>query len=313
MVDQPSISILIVCYKSKGYISELLDSLFEHSDRSQIEVLLTDCSQDGTIEWIRDRYPQVRAIPTDSNLGFAAGNNFLAQHAHGTYLLLLNPDTILRDDAISALATTAAARPGGGAWGGLTILPSGAVDPSSTQTEPTLLRLALGAIGLASWTRGGVAIDGTEAKEVEVVTGAYMLVKRSVWESFEGFDTSFFMYAEELDLCTRLRRAGMSIWMTPTSRVIHNVGSGSAVNPNRIRSIHRAKMHFLRKHHGKAYAVVGGLLLWLTAANRSLAGWLMGMIGRNPKYRRAMEANRSVALQPNSWWHGYRSGASAAS
>ena len=109
-----------------------------------------------------------------------------------------------------------------------------------------------------------------------------------------GFDTTFFMYAEELDLCYRLRQSGRDLIMTPKAEITHLVGGGSALNPRRTTSIAKAKMHFLRKHRGNPYASAAGILFWLTACNRTLAGWL----GRSDRSRLMKLADACAALAP---------------
>lgn len=301
----PAVSVLIVTYKACELVLEALRGLYAHTTRDDFEVLLTDCSRDGTEDRVREAFPQVRVIPAPGNLGFAGGNNHLAPHARGRLLLLLNPDVVIADDAVGELIACAEARPDAGAWGGVTVLPDGRIDPSCKQSWPTLPRLALGAAGLAGKTEGGLAPDESDAREVEALSGAFMLVDRALWDELGGFDLSFFMYAEELDLCYRIARSGRPLVMTPRARITHLVGSGSSLSPRRLGSIHKAKMHFLRKHHGPLFASAGGIALWAAAFNRWAGGALLGLAGRNERFAKLRDGYRDVVFKPDAWWGGY--------
>ncbi len=303
--DEPDLSILIVCYRSLSYIGDALEGVFTHTSGCSFEVLLTDCSDDGTLEWIAKNYPKVKCIPTDQNLGFAAGNNFLAKHARGRRLLLLNPDVIVEDNAIGELFRCSKDFPDAGAWGGVTRLPSGAVDPGCRQSTPTLKRLALAAIGQEKRTIGGLVEDAAEPDEVEGLSGAFMMLDRETWNQFGGFDTEFFMYAEELDLCYRLRMSGRPLIMTPRARIIHLVGGGDAINARRATAIAKAKMHFLRKHRGNVYATAAGMLYWIASFNRGALGSVISRLKTDQRAEKMQGAFWPVAARPDRWWTGY--------
>ena len=302
---RPDISVLIVCYESKDLVLNTLRGLFEHTRGCTFEVLLTDCSHDGTEQEVAKQFPTVRIFSAPENLGFARGNNFLARHAKGRFLLLLNPDVEIDENAVGELYLCAEQEPAAGGWGGLTYLRDGRVDPSSCQSTPNLRRLFLGVIGFEHWTRGGLSRTETRPREVEALSGAFMMLTAKLWQEMGGFDESFFMYAEELDLCYRLRRAGFPLVMTPKSQVIHLVGSGSGRSPKRIAAITRAKMHFLRKHRGTVIAALGGIFLWSTAMKKVIAAKILGSISRNKRLMEVSKAYAITAFHPRDWWGGY--------
>lgn len=154
-------------------------------------------------------------------------------------------------------------------------------------------------------TVGGLASNDSQPREVEALSGAFMMLRADRWRDFGGFDESFFMYAEELDLCYRLRQAGLPLVMTPSARVVHLVGSGNGRDPKRITAIARAKMHFLRKHRGRTAAAIGGVLLWAAALNRSLAATAIGRIVRKPRFAEMKRAYLPMAMRPRDWWKGF--------
>jgi GT2 family glycosyltransferase len=267
--------------------------------------LQTDSSQDVNEQEVADRFPAVRILPASENLGFARGNNFLAGHAQGRYLLLLNPDVEIHENAVGELYVCAEQEPSAGGWGGVTYLKNGRVDPSSCQSTPNLRRLCLAVVGFERWTTGGLSPAETQPREVEALSGAFMMLTTNRWRDMGGFDESFFMYAEELDLCYRLRSTGFPLVMTPKSRVIHLVGSGAGRSPKRLAAITRAKMHFLRKHRGRMIAALGGVLMWSAAMKKVIAAKLIGSFSRNKRFREVSEAYSLTAFHPRDWWNGY--------
>jgi N-acetylglucosaminyl-diphospho-decaprenol L-rhamnosyltransferase len=299
------VSILIVCYKSKGLIEACLDGVFAHTRGVDYEVLLLDCSNDGTIELVAERYPHVRIIENVENLGFARGNNVLASHARGRQLLLLNPDTVVETNAIGELYETARCHPEAGAVGGRARRADGSRDPGCRQTVPSLRRLAFAAVGGATLLNGALAEDATQPAEVETLSGAFMMVRSDAWRELGGFDTTFFMYAEELDLCYRLRRAGYPVVMTPSAEIVHLVGGGNAMNPSRILNISKARMHFFRKFWTRPQVQAAGVILWTHGAIRFAAGLAGELLIDWERGRQLRSAYAGVVLSPSEWWQGF--------
>ena len=305
MVD---VSILIVCYKSRDLIADCLESVEKFTIGCTYEVLLVDCSNDGTVDFVRSRFPRTRIIENSENLGFGGGNNFLARYATADYILLLNPDVILTDDAISELYRTALEFPQAGAVGGRTRLPNGSRDTGSRQFFPTLFRLAISVFGAAKYLNGALPENATVPGEVETLSGAFMIVRRDVWEELKGFDTSFFMYSEELELCYRIKAHGHSVVMTPRAEIIHLAGSGNG--PYSSRSVYwitKSKMHFLRKYWNPVFVVLGGILLWSHAAIRATIAAIGFPILGKDLANRLKTAFFPIMWQPSTWWFGFES------
>ena len=301
----PDVSILIVCYQSLDLIGDCLAGVFQHTSGCRFEVLLVDCSADGTVQYVEQNYPQVRVIPTSENLGFGAGNNFLAAAAQGKYLLLLNPDTIVTDNSIGELYRIAEARPDAGAVGGRCRLRDGSLDPGCRQSVPTLFRLTVSALGGMKYLNGALAETAREPGEVETLSGAFMLVRNDAWRQLHGFDTSFFMYSEELDLCVRLKQNGWKIVMTPKAEIIHLVGSGNSHSARRITLLTTGRMHFLRKFWSRPRMWIGGMILWLHGVFRILLATCGSPIIGRERARTLRDAYRGIVLHPGSWWHGF--------
>jgi N-acetylglucosaminyl-diphospho-decaprenol L-rhamnosyltransferase len=301
----PDLSILIVCYRSRRFIRDCLAGLVEHSDGFTYEILLTDNSDDGTAELVRTEFPNVRILEGLGNIGFAAGNNYLAHHAQSPRLLLLNPDTVIRDNAVGTLLEFASLRPDGGAWGGVTVRPDGGIDPGCLQTPPGVASALMYALGLGRYLDAHARRALEKTGVVASLSGAFMMVSRQVWEQLGGFDETFFMYNEEAELCYRIRRLGRPVLMTPLARIIHNVGGGSQMNPNRIVAMMRGRMHHMRKHQGFLSVWLVGGITWFHGLSR----WLGALLGRpliGPERARSLRISFApVVFQPWTWWRGY--------
>ena len=296
-MNQVELSILIVCWQSREDIVACLDSVREHTQRTAYEVLLINNAADGLESFIAEQYPWVRLIENDQNLGFASGNNRLAESARGDYLLLLNPDTWHDGPAIDTLMDFVRSTPEGGLWGGVTYLPDGGIDPGCNQCLPTLWNAFLQHIKLGRFCWRGPKRDQPFEAEVPVLTGAYMLARASAWEEVGGFDPTFVMYSDEADLCTRISSAGYKILMTSKSSITHNVGSGNPDNPGRLAARARGRMTYFRKHAGAFSTMLVGAMVWL----RFFLRWFVLTVLRSPR----AVGQDVLWKRPGQWWGGW--------
>lgn len=299
------ISILIVGYNTKDLVLNCLDGLYQHTSGPGFEVLFVDCSNDGSEQAIRERFAQVRVIDNDENLGFGRGNNFLARHAKGQYLLLLNPDTLIKDNAIGSLYDFACSNPEAGAWGGVTRLPDGGIDPGCRQAGPGLGNALLMLIGLGLKTCPDVEADDGSGVDVPSLSGAFMMMPRDLWQRLGGFDESFFMYCEETDLCLRVRKAGRRVLITTRSSIVHLVGSGSSQSPKRMVALTRGGMHLARKHYGPVHVVASALIRWLYSASRYTLGVVgMPLMGAE-RAAQVRSRHAPIVFKPSRWFGGW--------
>ena len=292
---------LIVCYRSRDLIRDCLQSIRDQTSAVRYEVLLLDNSGDGTVDYVRREYPWVRAIEGQGNIGFGPGNNVLAEAAEGEYLLLLNPDTIVLDRAIDRLVSFARDRPEAGGWGGLCVLRDGSPDPGCFQPPKTLwMSLFCGV-----WV-GRRRIDRYRAEvcSVPILNGAFLLISRKLWEQLEGFDESFFLYAEEADLCRRVLDTGRDLLLNRAIRITHLVGGDAPKGPDRLIRIARGNMHYHWKHYG-ALANLVGVAVWCRHATRWLGGWLGGVVIGRQRATLLRRGHANVVLHPSQWWWGW--------
>ncbi|MBN9141838.1 MAG: glycosyltransferase family 2 protein [Micrococcales bacterium] len=230
-----AVSIVIVNYNTAEATAACLASL--HGEPIDAEIVVVDNgSVDGSVELLRERFPDARIIAAGENLGFAAGVNRGADASTGERILLLNPDTLVRRGSLTALLAFADAHPDHRVYGGRTLRPDGTLDPSSCWGEPSLWSLICFATGLSTvfhrsrifdpeslgrWQRDSV-------REVPVVTGCLLLIAREDWRALGGMDERFFLYGEDADFSRRARAAGMRPVVVPRAVIVHEVGGSTS-------------------------------------------------------------------------------------
>jgi len=257
------LSIVIVSWNVKALLERCLASVSECSKRMHVQceiIVVENASTDGSADMIRWRFPEVRLIASDVNLGFVRGNNAGVAHSSGRYLLLLNPDTELIGDALKTMVSYMEKHPRVGALGPMLLLPNGRVQPSRRRF-PTLATAFVESTVLQQWSPGNRVLrryyvqDRTdnEVQDVDWVIGACLLIRREAWEQTGPLDEAFFMYSEELDWCRRLKQADWRVVYTPDAKVLHHAGQSSVqVVPARHIYFQSSKVLYFRKHHGVA-------------------------------------------------------------
>ena len=295
------LSILIVTFNSAELIGPLLEHLKQElmeafafgTPQSRAEVIVLDnASNDQTFEIISTHYPWVNAIASSVNLGFAAGNNLAARQAQGHYLLLLNPDTRPQAGALAKALELLAQHPETGMAGGELMTPEGE-NQTSARMFPTLVDEFFRLSGLAyrfphhpvisRLNRAGT--DPLTACKVDWVTGAFVFIPRAVFRDLGGFDENFFMYFEEVDLCKRIRHAGLPVYYWPALKCVHIGGASaktlgsehySASNAQIERWQMRSYFLYYRKYQGWAGAAGAFALEWVFCTLRRLLAVLKG-------------------------------------
>jgi N-acetylglucosaminyl-diphospho-decaprenol L-rhamnosyltransferase len=208
--------------------------------------------------------------------------NRAAEAARGEYLLLLNPDTLVRPGTIGNLLRFARAHPEHGLYGGRTLSPDGTVDISSCWGQASLWSLFCFATMLTTFFRRSRLFDPESlgswqrdsVREVGIVTGCLLLVPKSEWDELGGFDERFFMYGEDADLALRARKRGLRPAITPDAVVTHEVGASSSARPDKMILVLKSKATLVRKHWAPGKREFGLAMLWLGTGSRALLGAL---------------------------------------
>lgn len=230
------LSIIVPSYNTKQLLRRCLQSIYRQTKRVSFEVIVVDNgSRDGSPAMVRSEFPQVNLLATKKNLGFGKANNRGAARAKGDWLLFLNSDTEMLPGALNTLAELATAGSTKTVWGPKLLNPDSSPQPSAGYF-PTLGRVAALMFfvdDLPLFNRFIKSYHQTapsfyqDEQEVDWVTGAALLVHQSLVAQVQGFDERYFMYAEEVDLCFRLKRAGGAVRYTPQSQIRHSKGASS--------------------------------------------------------------------------------------
>jgi GT2 family glycosyltransferase len=258
------LSIIIVNWNSLAYLRDCLISVYQHLQDVSFEVIVVDnASPDGDIDSLKPEFPDIALIKSAANLGFAGANNVGFKTSRGEYVLFLNPDTQLVDNAIKTLLEQSKLLPDAGVVGCKLLNTDSSVQTNCIQKFPTIpnqlldfeyLRLRWPNSSL--WGIGPLFSESDKPVSVEIISGACMLLKREVFERAGMFTEDYFMYAEDLDLCYKVRRLGLENYYVGNAHIIHHGGrSSNQVTVNHWSVIMRFKavQLFCAKRQGPLY------------------------------------------------------------
>ncbi|MHB8992743.1 MAG: glycosyltransferase family 2 protein [Chloroflexota bacterium] len=296
------LTVIVVNWNTRELLRRCLLSLQLAPDAAGAQLVVVDnASSDGSAEMVRSQFPRVELIPSGANLGFAGGNNLALSRALGRYVLFLNPDTEVNPGAIGSMVHYLDDRPEVALVGTTLLNPDGSLQPSChryygfwhTVRYNRLVDRLAGAGELSSVNRE------SRPGDVDWMTGACLLVRKSVLDQVGWFDPGFFVYGEEIDLQYRIKKAGWRVSYLPSCGVVHH-GGQSARQAGLAASLHdyRGRWLFLRKHY-PPFSV--GVYLAKTVA--ALAVWMLfsgarAALLRSPDGWRQMRAYRQLLT-----WH----------
>ena len=256
-MSTPALSIILVSYNTVAYITRALASVYQETLQTPFEVIVVDnASTDNSLAVLRQQFPQIKLIESNQNLGFAGGVHLGVAQAKGDYLLLLNPDTVILDQAIDKLMNFAQQYPNNGIWGGVTLNNDLSLNSQHAWEKPTLKNLLFSALGLSktfnksaffnSANYGAWARDSI--KTVDILSGCFFLTTRPLWEQLGGLDASFFMYAEEADYCLKAKALGYQPIVTPDARIIHHGGVSHSHFSGKMIKLLKGKVELIHRH-----------------------------------------------------------------
>lgn len=308
------VSVLVVSHNTRAMTIAALDALEQAAKRVRYEVIVVDnASRDGSPAAIAGHASAPRLWALAENVGFARATNLAAAQASGEYLLLLNSDTVALDCAIDRLVEFARRRPEAGIWGGRTLFGDGTLNASSCWGRMTVWNLFCRASGLAGLfprsglcngeAYGGWARD-TE-REVDIVSGCFLLISRRLWCELGGFDPSFFMYGEDADLCLRARRAGARPRVTPEASIIHHGGASEPTRTAKMVKLLAAKALLIEREFAGLSRPLALLLLALWPASRALALSLAARVTGRGDFAASAVVWREVWTRRREWRGGY--------
>lgn len=270
------LAVVVVNYNAGEYLGRCVASLVAAAGELALDILVVDnASHDGSARVAAARTPQVRLIENPTNRGLSAAWNQGAKAVDAPWTLFLNPDTEIWRGDLGALVQAAEARPDVALVGPVirnvdgTVYESGRVFPGVLQ--------AVGHAFLGPFAPGNrftrayrqTSWDRSTEREVEWVSGAAMLIRRSAFEHVGAFDETFWLYGEELDLGTRLRDAGWKVLATPALEILH-VGGISTGRSRRTHLMHSQSIYrYYRKHRATGWRRATLPLAWATLRARA--------------------------------------------
>lgn len=258
----PDLSIVVVNFNTGLLARECLKSVFQNTKNITLEVFFVDnASTDGSVEMVKKEFPQVRIIANAENLYFTKANNLALRRAEGRYLMILNPDTFIRDNTFKKMVDFMNVHPDVGACGPKFLNIDGTLQGLGHR-YPTLTYVLLEFLFLNALfpnnpirrKRSYGELVEEVTREIEATGGACMMVKRDVAQKVGYLDEGFLMYAEETDWCYRIRKAGWKIYCIAEA-VLYHYGAGSTekVENMRIKKIFNKSMsYYCRKRYGFA-------------------------------------------------------------
>jgi len=274
------LSIIIVTWNSQEFIRNCLDSIFLSQGNISSEVILVDNgSSDQTAKIVEEFYPQVNLIQNKKNLGYAKANNQGIEEAKGKYILLLNPDTQVLEDALSLMYEFMQENPEAGTLGPKLLNLDKSVQPSCREF-PTFSTLVWEFSGLSRlfpkskifgrWRMGYFDFDKT--REVDQPMGSCLMLRRETLEDMGIFDENFVMFFNDVDLCYRIKKKGWKIYFYPESKVIHSKGASTRkAKAKMIWLSHLAFYKFFKKYKTD---LINRVLLFLFLIPLIFSAWV---------------------------------------
>ena len=308
-MHEHELTVIVVSWNTMDMTLGCLRSLGKNIDRDTTQVLVVDNgSTDGSADAIREEFDWLELIAHDEDLGFARANNLASQRATGRRLLLLNPDTVVLDGAIDAIVRCADENPDAGIWGGRTLFGDGSLNHDSCCAKPTLWSAVCDVTGFRRLFKGSHLFDREEygwwqrdtPKRVDIVSGCFLLIDRSLWEELDGFDRDFFMYGEETDLCIRAGKLGYRPLITPEATIIHYGGASERVLTEKLVKLYDARARLIRRHWSLPARPFGLALLAVRPFLRASYYRLRALSGTE-KARETARSWQSVWSRRNEW------------
>ena len=263
------LSIVIVNYNSKFLIEQCLGSVGKAIAGIETEIIVVDNnSTDGSKEHLEEKFPSIKFIFNNANVGFAKACNQGFGISSGKFVLFLNPDTLLPESCLADCISFFESHPDAGAVGVRMLDSNGNFLKESKRGAPSVAASFYKLFGLAAMFPGSKTfakyyqahLPEKANNSVDVLSGAFMMVRRQVFEIANGFDEDFFMYGEDIDLCVRMDQLGYKNYYLGSISVTHLKGGSTKYNYRHVQDFYGAMNLFVKKHYSNKPA---GYILFL--------------------------------------------------
>jgi GT2 family glycosyltransferase len=284
MNDTPVLTVIIVNWNVRELLRDCLKSIYSQTQKIAFEVIVVDnASIDGSIEMVQKEFPRAKLLKNKDNAGFARANNQAIQQSRGRYVLLLNPDTVVLNDALSKMVVFMDTHKDTGAAGPRIMNSDNTVQLMCGRHFPTLVTELWDFTKLASLFPGNKIFGRhlmsywphNDTREVELISGACMIVRKETIERTGLMDEQFFLFAEETDWCYRIRKNGWKIYLNADAEVIHLWQQSVKRSPaNMTLESYKSMYLFFLKHHGALYGRSYRTMVFIFIALRIPTYWL---------------------------------------
>jgi GT2 family glycosyltransferase len=274
---------VIVNYNTKRLLKDCIESIYKETKGIEFDVWVVDNrSKDGSVEMIRRHFPQVKLIENTENLGFARANNQAISESNGEHILLLNPDTVVLNNAIGRMVRFMDTRPETGIAGCKVLNGDGTLQLACRRSIPTPGVAFFRLVGLSRlFPRSRLMakynlsyLNPDEPHEVDAVSGACLMIRKEVIEKIGLLDEAFFMYGEELDWCMRAKKAGWKVMYYPDAEIIHYKGESTASNSRKANfEFYKAMYLFHRKYFARQYFFLVNWAIYAGIFLKALTSW----------------------------------------
>ena len=274
------LSIIIVSYNVKHFLEQCLYSVDAACSGIDTEIFVVDnASVDGSAKMVKEKFPEVKCIANQDNAGFAKANNQAIRQSTGEYILLLNPDTIVETDTFVKILDFMDTHADAGGLGVKMVDGTGKFLPESKRGLPTPAVAFCKVFGLShlfpkskTFNKYHLGyLDRDKTHKVEILAGAFMLIRKSVLDEIGLLDEAFFMYGEDIDLSYRIIKAGYQNYYFPDARIIHYKGESTKKGSlNYVFVFYNAMIIFAQKHYTKKNARLFSMLINMAIYFRAL-------------------------------------------
>jgi GT2 family glycosyltransferase len=296
------VSIVIVSYNTRHLLNLCLESIYKTAGSLEVETIVVDnSSRDGSVEMVRQLFPQVVIIENSNNSGFAAACNQGIEISKGRYILLLNSDAELLEGTLQTMVSFMDEHPKVGITGTQLFNADGTFQGSYADFPSLwgefLLLTKLSKLFRPDCFPSYPASQSQAIRPVDWVFGACMLARKSTIDAIGLMDESYFMYTEETDWCFRVHKGGFDIYYLPEARVLHKSGQSAATEPEFKRSqIYRSKWLFFTKHRSKIEAKTLYTAIKIASILKLVAWAFVGLTGgrRQQKAKQHIQSYRKL-------------------
>jgi GT2 family glycosyltransferase len=284
------LSIVIVNYNVRYFLEQCMHSVKKAVNGIESEIFVVDNnSVDGSVEMLTDKFPEIKVIKNSENLGFSRANNQAIRLAKGEYILLLNPDTVVEDDTFRKIVMFMDGHPDAGALGVKMVDGQGKFLPESKRGLPTPVVAFYKIFGLSRlFPKSKIFgryhlgfLNDDKIHIVDILSGAFMLIRKAALDKTGLLDEAFFMYGEDIDLSYRIKNAGYNNYYFPETRIIHYKGESTKKSSiNYVVVFYNAMVIFARKHFSAKNAMIFSFLINLAVYFRAFIAIVSRFLSR---------------------------------